>query len=401
MEQALPVLALLVGCADAPAPPSPAPMSAVVSNEPSPRPPASAAPAVEKIAIRGRLTTSRGTPLAGEPFVTVDLDGERSEAVTGPSGELEVEELRPPYDLRVGDTVYLAVTRPDPVLEVDREEERAPPEEVVVEVHPPSCGRGPCIIDVVTTSRDGEGRATAVGEGPVAVSHIFRGRDASEVTAHVLAHDEDFASVAYARGHGTLWPTRVETNEVAADDASVRLDVPGGASFEVRKRVPWIPGATWRMERSAAAPPTAMVLHRSSRAWSGILALGRDPPALPLPVGPEILRPVAGGALSARGAGWSWASDPRALFTIDVVDVARGAFCYRVLTNDGDLPPRRLEALGLARLSPGAHTFSLETSPFTSVDDAVSSDAATRRRRFDMKRAGAATYETIAFTVSR
>jgi hypothetical protein len=193
----------------------------------------------------------------------------------------------------------------------------------------------------------------------------------------------------------------VPTKEVLVDDASVTLDVPGGASFEVGPRLPKIPGATWRMERSAAAPPTATELHRSSRAWSGRLALDRDPPALPLPVGPEILRPLAGGALSARGAGWSWASDPRTLFTIDVVDVARGAFCYRVLTNDSDLPPRRLEALGLARLSPGAHTFSLETSPFTSVDDAVSSDAATRRRRFDLQRAGAATYETIAFTVSR
>jgi hypothetical protein len=396
----LPVLALLVGCADATASPSPAPVSAIVSNEPPPRQPESAAPAVEKIALRGRLTTSRGTPLAGEQFVTVDLDGERIEAITGPRGELDVEEVRPPYDLRVGDTVYLAVTRHDPVLEIDREEDHAPPQEVLVEVHPPACGREPCIIDVVTTSRDGEGRATAIGEGPIAISHGFRGREASEIEVHVLAHDEAFTTVAYARGHGELWPAGVETREVLVDDATVTLDVPGGASFEIGPRLPSIAGATWRMDRSAAAPPNATELHRSSRAWSGALALDRDPPALPLPVGPEILRPLAGGALSARGAGWSWASDPRTLFTIDVIDLARGAFCYRVLTNDSDLPPRRLEALGLARLSPGAHTFSLETSPFTSVDDAVSPDVVARRRRFDVKRAGAATYETIAFTVS-
>lgn len=362
----------------------------------------------DRVALHGRIETPRGEPVAGARFVTVDDTGELREGVSGPDGALEVEELRPPYDLRVADTAYLGVARVDPVVEVERdEEERAPPEEVFVEVHAPSCGRDPCIIDLVSTSLEGEGRATALGEGFITLQHVFRGRSASEIDVHVLAHDADYTTVAYGRGRELVEAAPVETADILVDpDAVVTLDVPGadgvpGASFVVASRLPRVAGATWRMERSAAAPVTSTRLHYSSRAWSGTEPIDHDPPALPLPVGPRISRPLAGGVLSARGAGLSWTSDPRTLFTVDVTDVARGAFRYRLITNASDLSFGRIEALGFPRLQPGAHTLSLTTAPFTGIDEAVSSDAVVRGRRFDLRRAGAATYETIPFTATR
>lgn len=358
----------------------------------------------DREAVHGKILTKHGAPVAGQMFVTVDDTGELRDGVTGADGSLDVEELRPPFDLRVGDTAFLGVKRSDLVIEVDGEEDTAPAKEVLAEVHVPMCGRDPCIVEVVSTSLDGEGHATVIGEGFVTLQHVFRGREASTIDVHVLAHDAAYTTVAYGRGRDAIDVSPVETTEILVDpDVAVTLDVPGadgvpGASFAIGAVLPRIPGATWRMERSASAPPTKTLLHRSSRAWSGTEPIDHDPPALPLPVGPEISRPLAGGSLSARGAGFSWSSEPSTLFTVDVLDVARRTFRYRILTNASDLPFRRIEALGFPRLTPGAHTLSIATAPFTSLEEAVSPDAVTRGRRFDLRRAGGATYETIPFT---
>lgn len=331
--------------------------------------------------------------------MTVDESGEHRAGLSGADGSLRVEELRPPYDLRVGDTAWLGVSEPHPVIEVEGEEVLVA-RSITVEVRAPGCGREICVVDVVTTSPTGHGETTASGLGLVTVEHQSRA-SMEEIEAHALVHDAAFEHVAYARGVDALEAAPVDTREILLEEGTrVTLDVPGDASFAIASRLPLIEGASWRMARSAAAPPTKELLHRSSRAWSGTQSLDDDPPGLPLPVGPEILRPLAGGALAARGASLSWTPEPRALFTVDVADVERGAFRYRVVTNASDLPFRRLEALGLPRLRPGTHTFALATAPFSSVDDAVSADGVVRGRRFDERRAGAATYETIPFTVS-
>lgn len=360
----------------------------------------------DRVAIVGRIVTTRGEGVAHRPFLAVDRTGERREGTTDARGGFWIEELRPPYDLRVGDTAWLGVTRVDPVVEIEGEETLVS-EEVVVEVGAPPCGREACVVDVVSVSRTGRGGATAIRRdraGPTTVIFQHGSREHEEIEVHALVHDAAFTVVAYARGRGVLEAQAVETRELSLDDdddgVTLTLDVPGGASFAIGRRLPRVEGATWRMERRAVAPSTASVIHRSSRAWSGTLAIDDDPPALPLPVGPEILRPHAGGLLSGRGTGLSWGVDPRTLFTADVVDVARGAFRYRVVTNASELPSRRMEALDFPRLRPGAHTLSLTTAPFAGVDEAVSSDVEERRRRFDERRAGAGTYETIAFTVS-
>lgn len=406
-------LATVAGCSDRSAAAS-VPVATVASDEPEPRrspdPPASVPlpneGVDERISLRGRAVTRSGVAVPGIVVVTVDRTGDRRESVTGGLGEISVEELLPPYDLRVGDVAYLGVSRADPVIEVPREEPFFV-ETVSVEVRAPPCGREVCIVDVVSTSLTGEGAATVSGTGWVTVQHASRRREPIDV--HALVHDAAFSAVAYGRGRGVIEAGRVETREIAFEraagdaDETVTLDVPGahgvpGASFAIDRRIPLVVGASWRIERRAVAPPTATLIHRSSRAWSGAQALERDPPALPLPIGPEIERPLGAGELSARGAGLSWSPDPRTLFTVDVADVARGVFRYRIVTNASDLPFRRIEALGFPRLRPGAHTLSLTTAPLTDVDEAVSSDVTERRLRFDERRGGAATYETIPFT---
>lgn len=429
-----------IACATAPVE---EPVGTIDSDQPPPSsgrrsasPPADFAAATpdDAIAIVGSIVTGTGEPVAGTAFTTVDRNGESWDGISEADGSLRVEGLHPPYDLRVGDTAWLGVSRRDPRVEVSADERTAAPITIALGVLAPP---GAVLVDVVSSSARGTGSASVVatpnadgdGVAVVTLAHEFRARATSDVLLHVLVHDAGFAVVGYARvlvpladvgntevDAGSVRPFLVATTEPLALDANVEvtLDVPGaagvpGASFALPSfelgarrglRLPRIDGATWRMKASATAPPTLLSLHRSSQAWSGSLPIGHDPLALPLPVGPEITRPLAGGALSARGAGLSWNDDPGALFTADVIDEARGVFRYRIVGVATDLPFRRIENLGFPRLRPGPHTLSLTTAPFASVDDAVSPDPLARTRRFDERRSGGATYETVPFTVT-
>ena len=83
-----------------------------------------------------------------------------------------------------------------------------------------------------------------------------------------------------------------------------------------------------------------------------------------------------------------------------LLDLKRAQHHVRAFTADAELPLRRLEALGLARLEPGDHVLELTTTPGATVDELTQPDEGQRRHHLDHHVPGAITYQRFRFQVT-
>ena len=414
---------------------------------------------VERVDVSGWVATDLDEPIGGRTVRIVDARGARYDVVTDGRGRFATGEVAVPYDLVVAPgasspaTVHLGLLRPDPYIEIFERDGPTPSparQTIRVGVRAPGCGAS-CRVTVVTTSPSGAGTTTVpCGKGDgvlvVDVAHGWRGlalQPDELIDVHVLVDDASNASFAYARIDGvasapgdTLDVGVVAPEPVPATDAvdigakgggealvdwswttSVALDVSGARASQAPGfvfaaapaaslpiRLPLIPRVEVRATVSARHPQSDArgAFHRSTEVWSGARPLSVHPIALELAAGPEMVRPETGGSFSQRGLGFEWsAMDVGALYTLTVVDTARGGARFRVLTAEHEVPLGRLAQLGLPKLDLGDHIADLSASPRVEVADAASPDPAVRRQRQDRTRPGVTTRLRIPFQVTR
>jgi hypothetical protein len=341
------------------------------------------------IPITGLVVDSDGLPVAGQPFAVRDRNGMRDEGVTGPDGSLISEGAFPPYDLLVDDTAFLGVSRRDPFVVLSHPTVHTQHVRPIAVTVTGACTG--CVVDVVGVSASGT--AFDSGNGVLKVSPPAL--EDESVAVHVLVHDPDYTTFAYARVDTTAAAVTVAPLPVVTTDpmtldsgAEVALDVPGGGWFRIGSRIPKIDGASWRVKVRSTRAPAPPLLYGTSTAWSGALAIGASAPSLYLDDPPIV---------TADTTALSWSGTPGMLATADVMDVTHGAYRYRVVTNEASVTFDRLQRLGLASLLPGAHTVTLATSGATAIDDALSADPTVRGSRTDEHRPGGSTYQRVAF----
>ena len=122
--------------------------------------------------------------------------------------------------------------------------------------------------------------------------------------------------------------------------------------------------------------------------------------SLDVRLGPESIRPAVEGALSRRGLGLAWEDKPGALYSLVLVDIARGRQELRLYTSRPEVDLSRLEMLGLPRLGQGDHVLDLTTTFGADVDALTQPDSERRARRFDPLNPGAMTYQRFQFMVT-
>ncbi len=409
--------------------------------------------------MTGSVATDLDEPIAGRAVVLVDARGARHEIATDGDGGFTVSGVVPPYDLAVAPassgpmTVHLGIQRRDPYVELferDGPTPTAASQRIRVGVRWPACDLRSCSVVAMTSSPSGGGSSTtacAPGEQVTAidVDHRWRGhtvRPGEQIDVHVLVSDVDRSFFAHAHVDGVaaapgdtvdvgvLQPASVAASEaipiVAEGGAAalpdwrwsttVFLDVSGegrapdpasllmvAADAGATVRAPLIAGAKLFASITAVHPRSDAQggFHRSSEAWSGARTPSVAPITLDVAAGPEMVRPGSTGSLSRRGLGFEWTSSSGlALSTLTVADTARGRVRFRVLTTGSEVPLARLSELGLPKLDVGDHVLDLSTSAGVGADDAVSPDAAVRRRRFDRTRPGAASHLRVPFQVT-
>jgi len=412
---------------------------------------------VRPIDVTGIVTTDRDEPLVGRSVVLVDARGARHERFADADGTFSAKGILPPYDVVVGSSssgpaiVHLGLRRSNPWLELFERSAPTPslPSQTIrVGVRGAACDVPSCTVMVMTASASGFGSTTSACEhGNMAVVdvehrwHALAVSSGEQIDLHVLVADGARSSFAYARIEGApaapgdlVDAGVVEPAPVPATDpiwvgvvdgaaltdwrwsTSVFLDFsgdPDGASTgflfataheaSMTVRAPLIPRS--RMFASVVARhPRADEqggFHRSGEVWSGARSLSVDPVQLEIAAGPEVVRPGASGALSRRGLGFAWRpSAAAALSTMTVADTTRGNVRFRVLTTGNEVPLAQLARLGLPKLELGDHMLDLSSAPGVGADDAVSPDAAVRRKRSDRTRAGRATYLRVPFQVT-
>lgn len=412
-----------------------------------------------RIDVEGAVITALEAPVAGRSVAVVGADGARKHLSTNVDGIFAAAGVLPPYDVAVlptsgPATIYLGLRRPDPWIELFARDDvgtSAETQTIRVRVRSPACRASSCAVTVITASASGRGVATATcdGAGVVAIDaiHRFRARhrieSSEQIDVHVLVADRAREAFAYgrvagplaARGAvsdvGVIEPASISTTDpivvgirggsgALADwrwSTSVFFDVSGaplggdegslfveasGAAHTVR--APLIPGLSMHATIRASHPrgDAEGGFQRWAEVWSGRRALSVAPILLDLAVGPELVRPAHGGALSRRGLDFSWRSPgAAALSTLTVVDTTRACVRYRVHTDGGVVSNTRLAQLGVPELMLGAHAVDLATAPGVGVDEAVSPDPATRRRRSDRSRPGMSTHLRVLFEVTK
>ncbi len=429
------------------------PRRSVVATEPVREPHAS------PLDVGGTVATDLGHPVVGRRVVLVDARGAQYLTTTNEVGRFAVPGVTPPYDLAVAPgpdgavNAFLAASRSDPHVELfERDGPTQTParQQFRVGVAASLCpATSWCWVTVATASPSGSGEVTGYfrAEDGLAVVDVEQGWHRTSlvpqelVDVHVLVGNDEQSWFAYARlpsqraapgDHVDLGIASVQPVEVSeplsldvAPDAgalagwswasSVSLDLPGDPGgpvasclFALRDtasstlRVPRIPGATMRASMLAQHPRVASPsgFSRSTEAWSGAVAI---PTSLTFGIapGPELLRPQPDGALARRGTGFAWSSATGpALFSLLVVDLARGVPRFRVHTNEPEVAFARLRALGISRLEPGQHLLELASVPSAAVQDVLSEDVDVRHRHRDPTRPGAVMRIRVPFTVT-
>ena len=418
----------------------------------------SAAPAPLLVDVGGRVVDDLEVPIIGRSVAVVDKIGRRKEILTDEEGGFHVLGVAPPYDVLVypapsGSVItpvaFLGLHRSDPRLEVFEREgaidrPHSQPLRIAVKLPPCRALTGACWVSVVSASPSGGG-GTAGSYNEGAESAIYQLDHAwSEVTVrpgeaidvHVLVGDAEYTQYAYAKvSHvaarpgettdlGMITPLAVDSTAPVSVTGRAsgqpegwqwtlasQLDLPGGASVALRyewtatstMRLPLVPGAAWHVGAWVQHPPMPerAYFHRSTQAWSGSLPLTAANVALDVPSVPEPVRPQAvDGTLSRKGAGLAWDARSPALASVVLVDVARGAQRVRAFTSEAEVSLKRLEALGVDRLSPGEHVLDLTTTPGADVDELTQPDRRQRLQRFDTRVPGGVTYQRYSFTVT-
>ncbi|MBX3229942.1 MAG: hypothetical protein KIT84_26090 [Labilithrix sp.] len=380
----------------------------------------------QPVTIAGRLVDQRGAPIAGRRFRTRGADGDRRDDVTRSDGRIALEGVVPPYDLLVrggaetGPTLYLGVTRADPVVALfEAAAEPVPAQTVVVGVLAPPCDEERCVVDVVTTSAHGGGAMSALSEpnadgdavAILEVPHFWDARPGADepIAVHVLVRDGEARSFSYVRREGAALAAPGERRDAGmlrarAVAASERLRASAGAegvapearwgatasiaidgarfllaaapSPAVTTRVPLLEGARWRAMIEATSAG------RSAIAWSGARGPADADVRLVLPALPRDVA-VEDGRLR-------WSAGGGALASIDVLDVGRRRFCCRLVTNETDLALARLEHLGLPPLAEGAHELVVRITPDRSLDAALAAE---------LEEPGGSSYARVSFDV--
>jgi len=414
------------------------------------------------IAVGGHVTRDDGEPIVGRPIVIVDTTGQRIATLTDEAGGFHATGVAPPYDVAVGQApsgavitpvLFLGLSRKDPRLEVFERHgpsPRASSQSIAVGVRLPRCRAtvGACWVSVVSASPSGsgatagsyiEGAETAVYQ----VDHAWNAestRAGETIDVHVLAGSADYSEYAYARvsridarpgrptdiGMTTPMPIEATPPVTLASYSRVPatwqwtlaswVDLPGSASIALRYdwapsstlRLPKLPGATFRAVAWAQHPPdeSRPYFHASSSARTGTLPIAVENVALEVPEPPEPVRPAVEGILSRTGAGVAFRPRPpalpggRGLYSLVLVDVGRGRQVARIYASEPEIPLARMEALGVASLSVGAHVLDLTATGGADVDAFADPDPRARAQRFDAAVAGATTYQRFRFDVT-
>jgi hypothetical protein len=454
-------LGAALSCADDSAAIAEAPASPPARRLPPPPSPAmmedARAPQLPAIAVAGRLVDDAGAAVVGRPLVIVDRRSQRQELLTDEDGGFRAAAVAPPYDLLVEaapsgavitPVVFLGLRRADPRLEVfERQGPLTRPDaqsiRIAVQLPPCRAVETGCWVSVVTWSPSGSGGTAGsytagTADGIYDVEHSWHDgalKPSETIDVHVLVGDADYTQYAYARvDHVTARPGEltdvgvvvagaiastepVSIAALAADTPegwdwtlASELELPGGATMSLRyewsssssMRLPVLPGASWHVGAWVQHPPTPdrPYFQRSAQAWSGSLPLATTNVALDVPNTPDTLRPELEGTLSRRARALVWDGHAPALASVVLVDLARGEQRFRVLTAEPEVPLRRLEALGLRRVTTGPHLLDLTTTPGATVDELTDPDDAHRRDRFDVHVAGGTTYQRFRFTVT-
>jgi hypothetical protein len=414
---------------------------------------------VKAIDVEGLVTSDLDEPISGRTVVLVDARGARQETLTGADGGFVIGNVRPPYDLAATPgasgvaTVHLGLGRRDPHVELFERSGPTPSparQTIRVGLRAPSCGAPSCWIAARSVSPSGTGgAATSCQRGDnlvvVDVDHGWRGLSVVPgelIDVHLLVADDARSTFAYARvpaiaaapgdtidvgivdampvrasepitvgangGAGAIadwrWTTSVSLDLAGeTDHRDAAMPLASAADVATTIRWPMIPGVQLRAAVAASHPrgDEQGGFFRSIEAWSGVRRPGLDPIGIDVMAGPDIVRPATGGTLSRRGLGFEWSSSSAAvLSTLTVVDTARGAARFRVVTTGHEVPLERLAAIGLPKLGLGKHLLDLTTSPRVGIDDAVSPDAEVRRRREDYTHAGDLTRLRVPFEVT-
>lgn len=458
---ALGALGAALSCADDSAAVAEATASPPARRLPPPPSPAmmddARAPQLPAIALAGRLADDAGEPVVGRPLVIVDHRGRRQELLTDEDGGFQAAAVAPPYDLLVEaapsgavitPVVFLGLRRADPRLEVFERQgpvTRPDAQSIRIGVQLPPCRAVDtgCWVSVVTRSPSGSGGTAGsytagTADATYDVEHSWREgalKPNETIDVHVLVGDADYTQYAYAHvdhvaarpgeqtdlgvvtagSIGSTEPISIAAHAADTPDGwdwtlASELELPGGATMSLHyewsasssMRLPLLLGASWHVGAWVQHPPTPdrPYFQRSAQAWSGTLPLGTTNVALDVPTTPETLRPELEGTFSRRARALVWDGHAPALASVVLVDLARGEQRFRVLTAEPEVPLRRLEALGLRRVTTGAHLLDLTTTPGATVDELTDPDDAHRKDRFDVHVAGGTTYQRFRFTIT-
>lgn len=445
---------VVVACAEGAAVPPPAtevpaPSRAGAEEEGSPPPP------LVYEEVNGTLATDLDEPIPGRAIVIVDARGKRLDTVSFEGGLFHAEDVATPYDIAIapapsGDvvvpTVIFGLSRNDPHIELferDGPVGRPPGVRLVLAVAPPPCATKTCVVSATSGSDHGGSVATATYAGacaavPITLEHEWSAPfvpAGEEIDVHVVTSDADRTSFSHASvvgveatagealDLGVVVPTIVANVGPVTIDAAPSvlplsfertlgawIDFPGGASVplfvgrgsSLVTLLPAIPGATvraatWGLEPTPKSSPSTYV---AAHAWSGSKSIASGTIDLEPVVPPTPVRPERDGAMSRRGAGMAWTSPTKGLATVTLIDAARNVMRLRAVTEGDEIPIAQLLTLGLARLEPGPHVIDIATHAGEGVDHAASPDPLVRRRRFDPRVAGRATYQRYPFMVT-
>lgn len=409
----------------------------------------------ELLDIAGTIASDVPARSVGREVVLVDAKGERRNVVTGADGAFVFDRVSAPYDVAVEPTrdgpvvVYLGLQRRDPFIPLSERELGGPTVRqtlrVDLQMDRSPCANAPGWVTVVTTSSWGGGTTVApcvAGERfrAVDVEHIVDNVVGSGVVAvHVLVEDDGGTAYAYARTDvtpsdaglltevGRLEPLPIAFGPWVTLEASgeaslmpdwrwmtaVSLDVGGedgragrtllssmSEGATLRRPLPAIPGASmsasvfgWHPKADGKTP-----FYRSTEAWSGARTPTSKPLALPVAAGPDIVHPKETERLAARDFAMEWnEGTSRSLAMLSVRNPSGSVF--QVVTEEHEIAPSRLDALGVRPLDAGDYALELAAFPNARVDDVTSPVLSIRSRRFDRSHAGATTLLRVPFQI--